>query len=102
MDAVYEDLSNFDAPSSTGQQLQSAITVIDNTTGNVVALAGGVGEKTGSLLTNRATQSLRQPGSSIKPIAVYAPALDLGVITPPPSSTTPPTASTGRAAPPGR
>ncbi len=82
VDAVYEDLSNFDAPSSTGQQLQSAITVIDNTTGNVVALAGGVGEKTGSLLTNRATQSLRQPGSSIKPIAVYAPALDLGVITP--------------------
>lgn len=82
VDAVYEDLSNFDAPSSNGQQLQSAITVIDNSTGNVVALAGGVGEKTGSLLTNRATQSLRQPGSSIKPIAVYAPALDLGVITP--------------------
>ena len=82
VDAVYEDLSNFDAPSSSGQQLQSAITVIDNATGNVVALAGGVGEKTGSLLTNRATQSLRQPGSAIKPIAVYAPALDLGVITP--------------------
>ena len=82
VDAVYEDLSNFDAPSSTGQQLQSGITVIDNTTGNVVALAGGVGEKTASLLTNRATQSLRQPGSAIKSIAVYAPALDLGVITP--------------------
>ena len=82
VDAVYEDLSNFDSISSTGQQLQSGITVIDNETGNVVALAGGVGEKTGSLLTNRATQSLRQPGSAIKPIAVYAPALDLGVITP--------------------
>ena len=82
VDAVYEDLSNFDAPSPTGQQLQSGITVIDNATGNVVALAGGVGEKTASLLTNRATQSLRQPGSAIKPLAVYAPALDLGVITP--------------------
>ena len=82
VDAVYEDLSNFDAPSPNGQQLQSGITVIDNATGNVVALAGGVGEKTASLLTNRATQSLRQPGSAIKPLAVYAPALDLGVITP--------------------
>ena len=82
VDAVYEDLSNFSGTSSSGQQLQSGITVIDNETGNVVALAGGVGEKTASLLTNRATQSLRQPGSAIKPLAVYAPALDLGVITP--------------------
>ena len=81
VDAVYEDLSNFNATSSTGAQLQSAITVIDNATGNVVAVAGGVGEKTGSLTLNRAL-SQRQPGSAIKPLAVYAPALDLGVITP--------------------
>ena len=81
VDAVYEDLTNFNATSSTGAQLQSAITVIDNATGNVVAVAGGVGEKTGSLTLNRAL-SQRQPGSAIKPLAVYAPALDLGVITP--------------------
>lgn len=81
VDAVYQDLSNFDATSSTGQQIQSGISVIDVPTGNVVAVAGGVGEKDGSLTLNRAL-SLRQPGSAIKPIAVYAPALDLGVITP--------------------
>ena len=81
VDAVYEDLSNFNATASNGDQLQSAITIIDNATGNVVAVAGGVGEKTGSLTLNRAL-SQRQPGSAIKPLAVYAPALDLGVITP--------------------
>ena len=71
VDAVYEDLSNFNATSSTGAQLQSAITVIDNATGNVVAVAGGVGEKTGSLTLNRAL-SQRQPGSAIKPLAVMS------------------------------
>lgn len=55
--------------------------VIDNETGNVVAVAGGVGEKSGSLLLNRAL-SQRQPGSAIKPLAVYAPALEYGLITP--------------------
>lgn len=81
MDEVYQNLENFNHDSSTGQQLQSAITVIDNETGNVVAVAGGVGEKSGSLLLNRAL-SQRQPGSAIKPLAVYAPALEYGLITP--------------------
>ncbi|WP_195614902.1 transglycosylase domain-containing protein [Intestinimonas butyriciproducens] len=81
VDEVYQNLENFNHDSSTGQQLQSAITVIDNETGNVVAVAGGVGEKSGSLLLNRAL-SQRQPGSAIKPLAVYAPALEYGLITP--------------------
>jgi penicillin-binding protein 1A len=45
-------------------------------------MAGGVGQKEESLSWNRATQSKRSPGSSIKPITVYGPALELGVITP--------------------
>ncbi len=46
-----------------------------------VAMAGAIGEKTGSRLFNYAT-ARRQCGSAIKPISVYAPALDKGVITP--------------------
>ncbi len=82
VDEVYEDESNFNYASSSGQQLQSSITIIDNSTGAVVAIAGGVGEKTGSLVYNRATQAKRQPGSSIKPLSVYAPAIELGLVLP--------------------
>ncbi len=81
VDEVYT-VESIGSNSTNGQTLQSAITVIDNSTGNVVALAGGVGEKTGSRLYNRATQAVRPSGSSIKPLSVYAPALDLGLITP--------------------
>ena len=81
VDEVYQNLENFQGASANGQQLQSAITIIDNTTGDIVAVAGGVGEKEGSLTLNRAL-SQRQPGSAIKPVAVYAPALEAGAITP--------------------
>ena len=81
VDRVYQDLSNVPATASS-QQLQSGIVIVDNKTGDVVALAGGVGEKEGSLTYSRATMSLLQPGSTIKPVAVYAPALELGMITP--------------------
>ena len=81
VDAVYEDLKSLPATASS-QQLQSGIVIVDNTTGDVVALAGGVGRKQGSLVWNCATQSLLSPGSIIKPVAVYAPAIELGLITP--------------------
>lgn len=68
--------------SDKGQDLVSAISVIDNDTGAVVAVAGGVGEKVGDRIWNLATQTYRQPGSCIKPLAVYAPALEMGIITP--------------------
>ncbi len=82
VDQVYNDRSNLDYTSSSGQALQSAITIVDNTTGEVVAMAGGVGEKTVSRGLNRATSSKRPPGSSIKPLAVYAPAIELGEVKP--------------------
>ncbi|MCD8375415.1 MAG: PBP1A family penicillin-binding protein [Oscillospiraceae bacterium] len=81
VDEVYT-AESIGSDSTNGQTLQSAITVIDNSTGNVVALAGGIGEKEGSRLYNRATQAVRPSGSSIKPLSVYAPALDLGLVTP--------------------
>lgn len=81
VDEIYTDLSNIPNTESY-QQLQSGIVIIDNSSGDVVALAGGVGEKTGSLTYSRATQSTLSPGSCIKPLSTYAPALELGIITP--------------------
>lgn len=60
--------------------LQGAVTCIDNTTGKVVAVVGGRSQE--SITTygiNRAYQSYRQPGSSIKPLIVYATALENGL-----------------------
>ena len=59
---------------------QAAIVIIDHKTGNVLGVSGGLGEKTGNNL-NRGTQSVRQPGSSIKPLADIAPALQEKIIT---------------------
>ncbi len=82
VEGIYENTDNFPWPSANGQQLQSAITLIDNETGDVVAMVGQVGEKTGNRWRNNATAAARQPGSSFKPLAVYAPAIELGLITP--------------------
>jgi penicillin-binding protein 1A len=58
-------------------QPESAVIIIENGTGEIKAVMGGRSEKVRRGL-NRATQSLRQPGSTIKPLASYAPALDNG------------------------
>jgi len=79
-ESVYENRDNLDVTSKSGQQLQSGITIVDVTNGDVVAMVGGVGEKKGDLVWNYAT-GFRQCGSAIKPITVYAPALDANVIT---------------------
>jgi penicillin-binding protein 1A len=81
VDAVYQNLSALpQSYRSTDQQLQSAIVIMDPYTGNIVALAGGVGEKTLNFGLNR-IYSQRPPGSSIKPLAVYGPAIEYGLIT---------------------
>lgn len=79
-ESVYEDRSNLDVTSRNGQKLQSGITIIDPYTGDIVAMVGAVGEKDRNLGWNYAT-GRRQVGSSIKPLTVYAPALDAGVVT---------------------
>ena len=81
VDAIYSDLANIPETRSN-QQLQSAIVVIDNRTGDVVALSGGVGEKKTFMGYNRATQAKLQTGSSQKPISVYAPAFESGKVSP--------------------
>ncbi len=63
----------------TVQQPQAAAVVMDWSTGEVVAIVGGRSEPVQKKLLNRAYQSTKMPiGSSIKPIAVYGPAFDLG------------------------
>ena len=81
-ESVYQDRENLNYTSSSGQTMQSAITIIDNETGDVAAIVGSVGEKTANRGWNYASHTLRQPGSSFKPLAVYAPALEMDLITP--------------------
>lgn len=59
-------------------QPQVAMTIIDQKTGEVKALIGGRGDKAGNRTWNRATNTTRQPGSTFKVLACYAPALDAG------------------------
>ncbi len=63
------------------ENVQSAMVVIDYAKGNVVGLVGGSGVKTTQRGLNRATQSYRQPGSTMKPLGAYGPALENGIIT---------------------
>lgn len=62
-------------------QPQAAMTIIDQSTGEVKAIVGGRGDKTGSRTLNRATDTTRQPGSTFKVLAAYAPALDTAGMT---------------------
>lgn len=84
VDDVYSSRDNIPSgyKQSTYQEMQSAIVIIDPYTGDIVALSGGVGKKEGSRLFNLATDMKRSPGSSIKPIASYAQAIELGLIMP--------------------
>lgn len=61
---------------STTPQPQVSVYIMDQSTGYVVAMSGGRGTKEGRLTLNRATDSYRQPGSTFKVLAAYAPALD--------------------------
>ena len=81
VDSIYMDLSKI-PKTRGGQQLQSAIVVVDVRTGDIVAMSGGVGKEKEHDGWNRATDSKLQTGSSTKPISVYAPGFESGAITP--------------------
>ncbi|MBP3359439.1 MAG: PBP1A family penicillin-binding protein [Clostridia bacterium] len=72
IEKVFENKSNFPSGSA-----QAAMVIVDPYTGEIKGLVGGIGQKTDIRGFNRATQAKRQPGSAIKPLSVYAPALDL-------------------------
>ena len=81
LDAVYTDLSQIPTTKST-QQLWSAMVIIDNETGDIVAIAGNVGEKTAFDALSYATEAKLQTGSTHKPVGIYAPAFEAGLISP--------------------
>ena len=60
---------------------EAAMVIIDHTTGYVLGTVGGLGDKSEARGLNRATQSKRQTGSSMKPIADVVPGLEEGIIT---------------------
>ena len=62
-------------------QPQISLVVEDQATGYVVAMVGGRGTKEGNLTLNRATDTVRQPGSTFKIVSTYAPALDTAGMT---------------------
>jgi len=61
---------------------QSGMVIINVETGAIAAMQGGYGEKEANLIYNRATTAYRQPGSSIKPLIDYGPALERKLIVP--------------------
>lgn len=77
--SVSTQLSMFTEKTDDGiYKIQGAAVCIDNTTGRVSAIVGGREEDQEGYGLNRAYQSYRQPGSAIKPLLVYAPALEQG------------------------
>ena len=77
--AIDTQLSGFTEVSDEGvYSLQGAATCIDNNTGLVVAIVGGRSQDFSGYTLNRAYQSHRQPGSSIKPLIVYTPSFERG------------------------
>lgn len=80
VESYYRQEINFPKHQS-GERAQSGMIVIHPATGDILAVAGGVGEKTGNRLQNRATGTVRPAASAIKPLSVYGPALEQGEIT---------------------
>ena len=79
LQTVQNQLAEFDEKTEDGiYLLQGAATCVENETGRVVAIVGGRGETEHGYSLNRAYQSFRQPGSSIKPLVVYTPWLERG------------------------
>lgn len=62
-------------------QPQVSLVIEDQSTGYIVAMEGGRGTKSGSRTLNRATDTMRQPGSTFKVVSTYAPALDSAGLT---------------------
>lgn len=76
----YENTKNFPVHQN-GEQAESAVMIVDPKNGNILAIAGAVGKKVSNRIQNYATDTRRPSGSVIKPLSVYAPALEQGLIT---------------------
>jgi penicillin-binding protein 1A len=86
LDKAFKNRDLFQAKPSALENLPEkptgSMVVINAETGAIAGLQGGYGEKTMNLSLNRATSSYRSPGSSVKPLIDYGPALEQGLIAP--------------------
>ena len=80
LERIYENEKNFPT-SGILTAPESTAAIVDPHTGALLAIVGARGEKTANRTLNYATRLTRSPGSVIKPLSVYAPALDKGLIT---------------------
>ena len=78
--AYYEETAHFPTHSG-GKQAQSAMMIVDPANGDILAVADAVGAKTTNRIQNYATDAKRPSGSVIKPVGVYGPALERGLVT---------------------
>lgn len=79
MEKVFSNEKTYGIKGKSGATLQGAMTVMDYN-GHVLGIVGGIGEKVGQRGFNRATAAKRQPGSTMKPIGAYAPAIENDLI----------------------
>ncbi len=75
VEAIYDERTNFPDNAADGELCQSALCILDSKTSEIRAIIGGRKYETRRGI-NRATDIKRQPGSAIKPVIVYAPALE--------------------------
>ncbi len=79
VEGYYSELSHFPADRS-GSYPQSSIIIIDQRNGDILGISGAIGKKSGNRIQNFATTTRRPSGSAIKPLSVYAPAIEKGII----------------------
>ena len=80
MEALYADESNYPEHLQDDEEDPQTCFFATDYTGKVMVTIGGRGEKTSNRVLNRSTHSMRSPGSSMKPIASYGPAIDQNLI----------------------
>ncbi len=81
LENYFENEENYPNISNGDQLPQIAMQLMDPTSGDVLAVVGGRGEKVENRVLSRVTQTQRQPGSSIKPLSVYGYAIENDIIT---------------------
>jgi len=80
VEKVYIDYKKYVLPEN-GKYFESSCVIIDPYTSDILAIVGGIGEKSSNMIFNRATSAKRPPGSVLKPLSVYAPAIEKNLIT---------------------
>jgi len=79
LESYYRDLDTYLSVSNVPSP-QSSMIIMDPYNGDILGIAGAIGKKQGNLIQNYATDTKRSPGSTIKPLSVYAPLIEKGEI----------------------